>query len=261
MPARPARSLPSLPSALALLVLSLLVGACASTPPLVVASDLDNEPFAWVDEDGRPVGRDVEMMAVVGRMLDRPVVWRRMAFDELLPAVERGEVDVACATLGITPERALHVAFSRPYFTTALSVVVRAGEDEPASLADLEGRRVGAGKGTTSERAVRRSLPEAVGVFDPEDGLTSLELLVLGDVDALVMDAPAADALVAATGGSLAVLPEPLGDERYALALPPDRETLRARIDECLRTLALGGSFDRWNARFGLVEHTDIVAD
>ena len=30
--------------------------------PLVVASDLDNMPFAGVDEQGTPIGRDVEMM-------------------------------------------------------------------------------------------------------------------------------------------------------------------------------------------------------
>ena len=48
----------------------LLLGAACSTPgpaqeearpPLRVASDLDNWPFAAVDDAGRPIGRDVEM--------------------------------------------------------------------------------------------------------------------------------------------------------------------------------------------------------
>ena len=30
-------------------------------PPLVVASDLDNLPFAGLDQDGTPIGRDVEI--------------------------------------------------------------------------------------------------------------------------------------------------------------------------------------------------------
>jgi polar amino acid transport system substrate-binding protein len=240
--------------------LALLLGACSSTPPLVVASDLDNAPFAWVDDEGRPAGRDVEMMAVVGRMLDRPVVWRRMPFDELLPAAEAGDVDVVCATVGITPERSERVSFTRTYFTTDLAAVVRLGDDEPRTLADLDGRKVSAAAGTTSERAVRRSLPDAVGVFESKDGLTSLERLLLGEVDALVMDGPAADALVARAGGGVVRLAEPLGAEHYALALPKGRRILCDQIDDCLRTLALGGSFDRWNARYGLVETSTVAA-
>jgi ABC-type amino acid transport substrate-binding protein len=256
MSARPALPLPLLIAPL----LALLLGACSSTPPIVVASDLDNAPFAWVDDEGVPAGRDVEMMAVVGRMLDRPVVWRRMDFDQLLPAAERGEVDVVCATVGITPERNQRVDFSRPYFTTQLAVVVRAGEGEPLCTADLQGRPVAAAAGTTSERAVRRSLPETVGVFESKDGLSSLERLLLGEVDAMVMDGPAADALVRMSAGTVVRLPENLGEEKYALAIPKDRDTLRAQIDDCLRTLALGGSFARWNARFGLVETSTVVA-
>jgi polar amino acid transport system substrate-binding protein len=246
--------------ALFVLAFALLLGGCATTPPIVIASDLDNAPFAWVDDEGRPAGRDVEMMAVVGRMLDRPIEWRRMSFEQLLPAAERGEVDVVCATVGITPERSERVDFTRSYFTTALAVVVRAGDGEPERLADLKGKLVAAGAGTTSERAVLRSLPAAKGVFESKDGLSSLERLMLGEVDALVMDGPAADALVAKAGGSIRRLPESLGEEQYALAMPKGRDTLRGQIDDCLRTLALGGSFDRWNARFGLIESSTVGA-
>ncbi|MHC5212670.1 MAG: substrate-binding periplasmic protein [Planctomycetota bacterium] len=246
--------------ALLVLALALLLPACSTTPPIVVASDLDNAPFAWVDDEGRPAGRDVEMMTVVARMLDRPIEWRRMEFDQLLPAAERGEVDLVCATVGITNDRAKRVDFSRPYFTTDLAVIVRTGEGEPTRLADLKDLRVGAAAGTTSEFAVRRALPAAVGVYDSKDGLTSLERLLLGEVDALVMDGPAADALVEGSAGTITRLAESLGAERYALAMPKGRDTLRTQIDDCLRTLSLGGSFDRWNARFGLVEASTVVA-
>ena len=66
-----------LPGVIALFV----VAGCAAPnarPLLVVASDLDNPPFAWIDEHGVARGRDVEMMeelatalGALGRHSDR----------------------------------------------------------------------------------------------------------------------------------------------------------------------------------------------
>ena len=62
----------------ALAALAALLPACTSlaapTPPLRVASDLDNRPFAWVDDAGTPHGRDVEMIQAVAERPGRPLV-------------------------------------------------------------------------------------------------------------------------------------------------------------------------------------------
>ncbi len=223
-----------------------------AAPPLVVASDLDNMPFAGVDEDGRAVGRDVEMMEAVAAAMGRTVRWHRAPFETLLPAAQGGFADVVCATLGVTEERAEKVAFSRPYFETVVTVVVRAGPGEPRGWDDLDGLRVAAGKGTTSEEAVRAKLPRAVLVTEAKEGLTSAERLLLGDVDGIAMDGPAADALVVGSGGALATLHTPLARERYALALPMDRADLLAAVDAALRQFERSGQMDRWNGKWGL---------
>ena len=182
-------------------------------------------------------GNDVELMEQLAAGLGRSVEWRRMPFDELLPSVERGEVDVVCATLGITAERARRVLFSEPYFDTSITVVVRSGAGEPQSLAELAGRPVSAAAGTTSEDAVRRHLPEARGVFENKQQLATAERLYAGEVDGSVMDAPAADALVAGSDGRLVRLEPDLARERYALALPLDRVALKNQLDRELARL------------------------
>lgn len=220
-------------------------------PPLVVASDLDNPPFAWVDEQGRPAGRDVEMMEAIGRLLGRPVEWRRIPFETLLPAAQAGLVDVVCATLGVSPERAEKVAFSRPYFETVIALVVRSGPGEPRGWDELSGLRVAAAPGTTAERAVAELLPRSRGVFEGSKA-PAAERLLLGEVDAIAMDGPAADALVAASGGALTTLHTPLAPERYALALPRDRPELLAAVDAALAQLQASGELSRWNGSYGL---------
>ena len=232
------------------------VVGCATTPgapePLVVFSDLANPPFAEVDAGGVPRGRDVEMMEELARILERPLEWRRRPFEELLPAAATGEAEIVCATLGVTPERKRQVAFSTPYFVTSIAVVVRSGDGEPQRLEDLSGRRVAAGAGTTSERALRRHLPDCTPVLENKANLSSAERLLSGEVDAAVMDAPNAEALVRDGGGRLVRLAESLAVESYALALPKSKRATLARVNSGLRILYRRGTLRVLDEKFGL---------
>jgi ABC-type amino acid transport substrate-binding protein len=242
-----------------------LLAGCASSlegERFVAASDLDNAPFAFVQscfpvpppeegmEDGFPDGRDVAMTREVFQRLGAELEWSRRPFDQLLDAVEAGEVDLVVATLGVTPEREERVLFSRPYFRTAIAVVARTGEGEPTRLAELGDRRVAASKGTTSERALRKLL-YVVPVLENEKGLPAIQRLTSGDVDALVMDGPAADALVASSNGALRRL-EDLDQEHYAIAIDPAQPELKRAIDRVLRELEAEGWLDELDARYGL---------
>ncbi len=220
--------------------------------PLVVASDLANPPFAAVDPEGVPFGRDVEMMQMLGGLLKRPIEWRRMDFDQLLRAAETSSVDVVCATVGITPERAERVAFTYPYFETRITALVRVGDGEPTSLDDLSGRRVSAGSGTTSERALQHRLPDSVAVLENGKGLSTFERLTSGDVDAAIMDAPAADRLVAESGGRLMRIAQDITIERYALVVPLDRPELLAELNQALQRLERFGSLESLDRAHGL---------
>ena len=230
-----------------------LRGDSGADDATIVASDLDNAPFAYVDERGEPAGRDVEMMKALAARAGLALTWQRMPFDALLPALESGRVDVVCATLGVTPERARRMRFTRPYFRTSIAVVVRAGPGEPRGLDDLAGLRIHAGLGTTSERAVQGALGEAALAPAPKsDGASTGQRLLDGEIDAAVMDGPAADALVAGSGGRLVRLDETLGAEHYALALPLDRRVLTRKLDAALVDLELEGVLAELDREHGL---------
>ena len=242
-------------SRLPCLLVLLLLAACSTTSTAArdvvrVASDLDNPPFAFVDDAGRPGGRDVEMMALVAEEAGLELEWRRMPFEELLDAAAAGRVDVVCATIGVTPERAQRVDFTRPYFETTQAVLVRAGAGEPRWLSDLAGRRVAASADTTSGRAARARLAASELVFDSKSGLSPSERLLTREVDAVVLDRPSADERERASDGALVVLAEQLAVERYALVVAPERDDLRERLDAALA--ALQGELARLDARHGL---------
>jgi polar amino acid transport system substrate-binding protein len=232
-----------------------LLPACAATgggaAPLRVASDLDNKPFAFVDENGEAAGRDVKMMEELAHRMGRQVEWVPMPFEELMPAVRGGQVDIVCATLGVTPERSREMDFTQPYFRTELVAVTLAGPGAPASIADLSGRAVAAGAGTTSERAVSMRAPAAHLVTGSKTGSTAGQRLLAGEVVAVVMDGPAAEAIIAASGGKLARLPESFGPEDYALALPRG-SALREHLDGALAACERDGTITRLDEAFGV---------
>lgn len=207
---------------------------------LVVASDLSNPPFAFVDADGRPAGQESEMLRAIAADLGYEIEWRRIEFGLLIEAVRGGEVDLVCATMGVTEKRAKEVDFSQPYFSTQIAAVVRRGPGEAQSLADLVGARVSAARGTTSEDAVREALPRAQWIFDRKEGISIVDALETGSIDAAVMDGPNAEALAAAQPG-LRVLPQPLAVERYAIAVAKGNDRLRVRIDAAIRRLRVAG--------------------
>lgn len=270
------------------LVAWLLAAACVSTPlegaereVLVVGSDIGNAPFAWIEgelaaaelpaawsdaragegvvvADGAPapdlraLGRDVEMAEALAAELGAKLVWKRLPFDALLAAVEAGEVDVVIATLGWTAERAARVELSRPYFRTTIEAVVRTGPGEPRSAGDLAGKRVSAGLGTTSELAVRESVPGALLRAAGDKGQTGLPGLLAGDLDALVMDGPDARDLVAAHPDAVTLLRSPLAREEYVIAVDPDQQALLAAVNRFLERQAEAGQRQDLDARFGL---------
>ena len=226
-------------------LLFLCVG-CASvgtteSKPIVFGSDLGNRPFAYI-ENNRPQGFEPELIVAVATALDRRIALSRMPFGLLIDAVVSGEIDVACATLGITPERAAQVAFTVPYYVTEISVVVPI--DSPLqTTGDLAGKRIGASRGTTSERAVRQQVPTANLVLDRKENVSFAMLLDAGDVDAAAMDGPDAQRMVSAAPTKYRRLGA-LSTERYAMAVHPENSELLQELNLALARLKSEGRIE-----------------
>ena len=213
-------------------------------PPVIVVGDFANPPFSSWNDAHEPVGIEVEILDMVGKELDRPIEWRELPFSEMLPAAEQGTAHVAASTIGITEERARRVRFTESYHQTELSVVVRSGAGEPASLSELSGLRVGAGHATTSEDAVRRTLPEATLVVERKEDVTFGEMLLAGGLSAVVMDRPAAKRLVDEYPERMEILKDHLGVERYAFAVNPNEVEIVDAINTVILRLRDEGWFE-----------------
>lgn len=223
-----------------------------SSETLRVACDFDNAPFAFVTDDGGYDGRDVRMTAALGAELGVTIEWVKLPFEELLPAAERGDVDAVVATVGITEERSKRVLFTRPYFVTRIAALVRVGDGEPSTLAELRGRRVAASPGTSSELALRDHLPDVIAVFDNAAKKKADVRLLEREVDAVIQDGPDADDFAAASGGRLGVIEEAVASERYAIVVSPKRSHWKPRLDAALDALERKRVLESLDAEHGL---------
>jgi ABC-type amino acid transport substrate-binding protein len=83
-------------------------------------------PFV-LPQTALPEGFSIDLWNEIARRMHSGVTWTTFPTQaDLLPAVQRGDADVAIAAIAMTPERERVVDFSFPYFDSGLQIIVRA---------------------------------------------------------------------------------------------------------------------------------------
>lgn len=243
-----------------------LVAGCATTPTdgggddagaaaLRVGTSATAAPLAF-KEGGRLAGAEVDFAKAMGDALGRPVKVRNMAFDQLIPALERGEIDIIMAGMSVTGERARRVAFTEPYLRTGQIAAVaagRAGEYVMVRAIVLRAKSVACERGTTAELIAREQMRHATcRTYASLDAAASA--VARGEADVLLGDGPSVLWMVRQRPGELAV-PDysPLTEESLAWAVRREDTALREQVNTVLATWqrdqTLQRVLDKWAAR------------
>ena len=124
---------------------------------LRIATDAAYAPASFFDQDGRTiVGFEPDLAAAIGRTLGIDVEFVVMDFDDVLGAVESGEVDVVMSAMTDTVGRQHRVSFV-DYFNAGTAIVVQRGNPHSISdISDLCGQIVAVEKGTIQVDLVAR---------------------------------------------------------------------------------------------------------
>jgi len=213
------------------------------------ADEQGGEPYAYEDRTrgGALVGFEVDLADALGRALGVRAVFVQNDWSTLIPSLERGGFDVALNGIEVTPARAARVAFTRPYYLFSERLVTRRGDSRLRDLASLRGRRVGTLANTQAWDLLRDAGAVAVPYEGVDEPFVDLEH---GRTDAVLLD----DIIVARYLGrhpSLAAAGD-VADGRYAIALRPADEELRAALDRALGELIASGEWRRTLGRWGL---------
>jgi polar amino acid transport system substrate-binding protein len=159
---------------------------------LVVGTSANLPPMAFKAKDGNPKGFDIDLSRMIAAAMNVKLRVEMMPFEELIPALERGKIDMILSCMTITPERNLRVVYVGPYFTSGQSILTT--KDIAININSLDDINkpdfsIAVPKGTTTEKIAKMMLPKAklVVVGSTED---TLDLLQKKKVNALMADYP-----------------------------------------------------------------------
>src|ERR1041385_1960823 len=102
-------------------------------------------PYVYPDPE-KPeqlIGFEFELAEALAAKLGVRARMVQNQWDQLLPALERGNFDIILNGFEITPEHQQRVAMSRPYFVSAQQIVARTDTEGLAGMEDLKGKPIG----------------------------------------------------------------------------------------------------------------------
>ena len=211
-------------------------------------------PFGSVDPNTKEfVGYDIDFVKYIAKKLGVKVEYKPVTSANRMPMLMEARVDILAATMTKNPERAKQIDFSYTYFLTGQKFLTKKGTVK--SLKDLEGKKIGTAKGSTSEQNVKKSVPSAT-VLSFDDYPQGVLALQQGKVIAVTTD----ESILAGQLGKLEKNPATKGQyeipditissEPYGLGMRKGDTNFEKFVDATLLEMEKNGEakkiFERW---------------
>ena len=205
---------------------------------LTMATNAAFPPYEMTTDAGEFEGIDVDTAKAIAEKLGLELQIDDMDFDAALLSVQQGKADIVMAGVTVTDERKAVMDFSDSYATGIQSIIVP-NDSDIASPDDLAGKKIGTQRGTTGYIYCSDDFgDENVVAYD--DGLTAVQALNNGQVDAVVIDNAPATEYVAANPG-LKVLDTSYAEEDYAIGMAKG-SALEDAVNKALEELKADGT-------------------
>ena len=205
---------------------------------LTMATNATFPPYEMTTDSGEIEGIDVDTAKAIAEKLGLELQIDDMDFDAALLSVQQGKADIVMAGVTVTDERKAVMDFSDSYATGIQSIIVP-NDSDIASPDDLAGKKIGTQRGTTGYIYCSDDFGEdSVVAYD--NGLTAVQALNNGQVDAVVIDNAPAKEFVAANPG-LKVLDTSYAEEDYAIGMAKG-SALEDAVNKALEELKADGT-------------------
>lgn len=233
----------------------------AYAAPIVILTEGEYPPFNFRDESGELRGFDVDLAGALCERLGAECRIDARGWDELVPALERGEGDAVIASMLIpSPGRESAardgIIFTDGYYSTPGRFAARRDNVPPAATpAALAGRRIGVQAGSAHQAFALMRFPAAELVAFPAPDAAE-EALQEGEVDLVFADRNALLRWLSQKEGACCRLVGPdYTDPTYfgkgaGIALKAGNEELRDRFNEALASMVADGTYARISAKY-----------
>ena len=120
-----------------------------------IATTGANAPYTFVDPANQLVGFDIDWSRAICAGLAVEPRFAKLDWRGILPGLLAGQFDAVMSAVRITPEREAAFAFSAPYGTDDVVVMVPVGNTAIKEIEDLNGLTIGAATGSVQEQVAK----------------------------------------------------------------------------------------------------------
>jgi len=217
---------------------------------VVVGTSADYPPYEYVDESGKMVGFDIELMEEIAKRMDVALEWQDMPFDSLIAAVQEGKIDMSISCFNYTEERDQLVDFSDPYHTSQDAFIVAEGFTGVINAPeDAANYKVGVQSGTVQDEWLTDELVDT-GLLS-EANLSRYERvdqaaldLQVGRIEILMADEVPAKALLGQFDGFEIIYEGMLYTGPLNIVIPEGASELQADVNRIIAELQDEGFVD-----------------
>jgi polar amino acid transport system substrate-binding protein len=151
---------------------------------LVVGVQADQVPWGYIDANGQNAGYDVDVAKLMAADMGVQVQFVRVTVPNRIAQLVTGKVDVLAAVMGMYPDRAKVVQFSKPYSTVDILVYGKK-QDNFSQVADLVKYRVGVSRASAQDIALTKQALPGTSIQRFDDDSAAMQALMSGQVDAV----------------------------------------------------------------------------
>ena len=213
-----------------------------------IGVDINYPPFSYMDEkSGQLSGFDVDIASAVCKNIGIKCEVVGMIFDELIPAVQRGGLDVVCAGLGYTAERAKTLLFTDRYYRSNSIFVQHDLDLVEVSSATISGKTVAVQKGTIQLEFLEKRYRGIVTAVPRNTMAEVMDAVKGGKADLGFVDGVAAYAYLRSEDGrqlDIAGDPVTLEVDDSLMAVNISQPELRDSINKAIAAIRHSGEYD-----------------
>lgn len=226
--------------------------AFAKAPVLRLAIDAPYPPFAYTDpQTGKLTGFDYDIAQAVCREMGRECDIQVVPFDNIIPEIVAGKIDIGVAGMAKTPEREQKVLFSDKYFRSS-SVFLEIPGTNTISKEGLKGKKIGVQSKTTQEIYLRETYGDIAEIVP----LTSFDNIIDATIDktidvAFIDGLPGYAFLKTEKGEKLDIVGEPVKlGSGSCIVLGKSLTKERDAINKAIQTIRKSGEYDVLNRKY-----------
>jgi polar amino acid transport system substrate-binding protein len=214
-------------------------------------------PFGFIDSNNQLAGFDVDVAKAFANKLGVTLKLGTPAWDSIVSGHWQGRWDICICSMSPTATRARFLSFPIRYYSSPAVLTVHKDEQHIKSVADISGKRVGVGLGSSYENYAARTLlipgepaisyPFHDVIVMPGDETINFRNLALGPgvrLDAVISDLATAQAAVGATH-VLKIVGPSLYAEPNVIATEPGDVQWDQTVANTIRALRAEGTLAR----------------